>query len=292
MKNIKEFIADISLVTVALSWGFTFILVQDAIKDIPVFSFLFLRFLLSFLFMALFSLKFIKELSIPLIKSAIFLGTLFFAGYAFQTYGLFYTKSSIVAFITGLNVIIVPIIMYLFLKVKVYLTSIIGAVLAIFGLWMLTGGNSLKSINIGEIYSLICAIFFATHIVYTAKIAKKYNVFLLVTIELLTIAIYSLILSLINDINTIPKNYSQSLITALIITVIFATVYALLVQTYMQRFTTPAKTAIIFTIEPVSAAIFSYFYADETLNYIQITGGIIMIIAILLTETGTYLKNK
>ncbi len=291
-KKFKEFGADIVLFSVALSWGTTFVIVQDAIKDIPVFAFLFLRFFLSFILMALLSLKYIKQLNKTLINSGIFLGSLFFLGYATQTYGLIYAKSSIVAFITGLNVVIVPIVVYLLFKQKVYIFSVIGAITAAFGLWLLTGAGGLNSFGKGEFYSLLCAIFFAIHIVYTAKLSKNFNIFLLVSIELLTVALLSLIASLIVDPFTFPKEYSYPLILALITTVIFATVYALFMQTYMQQFTTPAKTAIIFTMEPASAAIFSYFYAHEVLNSVQIIGATIMLVAMLIAEIGSYYKNR
>ncbi len=292
MFKIKEFGADIALLSVALSWGSTFIIVQNAIKDIPVFAFLFLRFFLSFLFMFVLSLKYIKYFNKKLLFSGFFLGTLFFLGYATQTYGLIYTKSSIVAFITGLNVIMVPIIIYILFKEKIYFFSIISAIIAIFGLWLLTGAGGINSFGRGEFYSFLDAIFFAMHIVYTGKISRKYNVFLLVSIELLTVSLLSLFASLMVDPFTLPKHYSYSIILALAITVIFATVYALFIQTYMQRFTTPAKTAIIFTMEPLSAAIFSYYYAHEMLNTTQIEGGILMIGAALLSEITNISKKS
>ncbi len=292
LEKFKEFGADIVLFTVALSWGTTFIIVQDAIKDIPVFAFLFLRFFLSFILMILLSLKYIKQLDKTLVSSGIFLGTLFFLGYATQTYGLLYTKSSIVAFITGLNVVIVPMVVYLLFKQKVYIFSIIGATVAAFGLWLLTGAGGLDSFGKGEFYSLLCATFFAIHIVYTAKLSKRYNIFLLVSIELFTVAMLSFFTSLLIDPFTFPKEYSYPLILALVTTVLFATVYALFMQTYMQQFTTPAKTAIIFTMEPASAAVFSYFYAGEVLSTTQVAGAVIMIAAMLIAEIGSCYKSK
>ncbi len=287
-KKFKEFGADIVLFSVALSWGTTFVIVQDAIKDIPVFAFLFLRFFLSFILMISLSLKYIKQFDKTLIISGVFLGTLFFLGYATQTYGLIYTKSSIVAFITGLNVVIVPIVVYWLFKQKVYIFSAIGAVIAAFGLWLLTGAGGLDSFGKGEFYSLLCATFFAIHIVYTAKLSKRYNIFLLVSIELFIVAMLSFFASLVIDPFTFPKEYSYPLVLALVSTVLFATVYALFMQTYMQQFTTPAKTAIIFTMEPASAAVFSYFYAGEVLSTTQLVGAIIMITAMLITEIETY----
>lgn len=290
--KLREFGADIVLFSVALSWGATFVIVQDAIKDIPVFAFLFLRFFLSFLLMFALSLKYIKQFDKQLLKAGVFLGSLFFLGYATQTYGLVYTKSSIVAFITGLNVIIVPIVVYIFFRQKVYIFSIIGAIIAAFGLWLLTGAGGLNSFGKGEFYSFLCAAFFAVHIVFTAKLSREYNIFLLVSIELLSVAMLSLIASLSVDPFTFPKTFTYPIILALVTTVLFATVYALFMQTYMQQFTTPAKTAIIFTMEPASAAVFSYFYAHEVLNYTQITGGAIMIAAMLIAEIGSYYRNR
>ena len=177
-------------------------------------------------------------------------------------------------------------------KQRVYIFSVIGAVVAAFGLWLLTGADGIGSFGKGEFYSLLCATFFAIHIVYTAKLSKRYNIFLLVSIELLTVSILSLFSSLAVDPFTLPKEYSYPLILALVTTVLFATVYALFMQTYMQQFTTPAKTAIIFTMEPASAAVFSYFYAHEILNTTQVTGGVIMIAAMLIAEIGSYYRNR
>ncbi len=203
-----------------------------------------------------------------------------------------YPKSSIVAFITGLNVVIVPMVVYLLFKQKVYIFSIIGATVAAFGLWLLTGAGGLDSFGKGEFYSLLCATFFAIHIVYTAKLSKRYNIFLLVSIELFTVAMLSFFTSLLIDPFTFPKEYSYPLILALVTTVLFATVYALFMQTYMQQFTTPAKTAIIFTMEPASAAVFSYFYAGEVLSTTQVAGAVIMIAAMLIAEIGSCYKSK
>jgi drug/metabolite transporter (DMT)-like permease len=89
-----------------------------------------------------------------------------------------------------------------------------------------------------------------------------------------------------------PKSFGGVFMQALIATVLFATIFAFLVQTIMQKFTTPAKTAIIFTMEPVSAGIFGYYLADESFVLSQIAGAMLIVSGMLIAELGTYLRNK
>jgi drug/metabolite transporter (DMT)-like permease len=79
-------------------------------------------------------------------------------------------------------------------------------------------------------------------------------------------------------------NYDYTFFKAIIITAVFATVYAFLIQTYMQQFTTASKTAIIFTMEPVSASIYAFLAAGEVLSLVQITGAVLIILATLIAE--------
>ena len=106
--KIFEYRADILLLTVAIAWGVTFLMVQEAIDSTPVYSFLFFRFFLASILMFFISYKYLKEINNKTIIYGVVLGSFLFSAFASQTFGLVYTKSSIVAFITGLNVICVP----------------------------------------------------------------------------------------------------------------------------------------------------------------------------------------
>jgi drug/metabolite transporter (DMT)-like permease len=136
----------------------------------------------------------------------------------------------------------------------------------------------------GELLTLICAFLFALHIIFTGKFAKEVNVYLLVLFQLFTVAILSLIFSLLLDDKTFDIQYNYTFYKAVIVTAVFATVYAFLIQTYMQQFTTATKTAIIFTMEPVSASIYGYIAGNEILTNIQIGGAVLIILATLIAE--------
>lgn len=283
ISKIKELKADILLLSVAVAWGVTFLMVQKAIDTTPVYSFLFFRFGLASVIMFFICIKHLKKLDFQTILYGFILGVLLFSAFATQTFGLAYTSSSIVAFITGLNVIIVPFLSYLFFKDKIRLNVFLASLLAVVGLYLLTMSGTL-SFQKGEFLTLICAILFALQIIFTGKYSKKVNVFNLVLVQLVTVSILSLIFSLFLDKTTFGIVYNFAFFKAVIVTAVFATVYAFLIQTYMQQFTTATKTAIIFSMEPVSAGLYGYFAGNEILTSVQIIGAIIIISATVLSE--------
>lgn len=282
-KKLLEYRADFLLLTVAIAWGVTFLMVQDAIETVPVYAFLFWRFAIATILMFIIAYRYLNEINRQTIIYGVILGLFLFSGFATQTFGLVYTKSSIVAFITGLNVIIVPLLAYFLFKDHVRYMVFIGSIFAVAGLYLLTMSGKL-ALGFGEILTLFCAAFFALQIIFTDKFSKKVNVFLLVLFQFLTVTILSLIFSLSLDSVTFNLNFDYTFLKAVIVTSIFATVYAFLVQTYMQQFTTPTKTAIIFSMEPVSAGIFGYFMANEILTNIQILGAFLILFAVLIAE--------
>lgn len=286
--RLKEMGADFLLLLVAIAWGSTFFIVQDAVGQTPVYTFLFWRFFLAALLMTLISYRHLSSLNQEVLKAGGLLGFFMFLGYAFQTFGLKYTYSSTVGFITGLNVIVVPFASYFIFKHKASVYSILGAITASVGLYYLTL-NSEIGFSLGEVYAFVCAIMFALHIVFTDYFSKKYNIFLLVCVQFFTVALCSSVGGLVMEGSIIPPKVDTLLVNAILITVVFATIFAFWVQTAMQRFTTAAKTAIIFTMEPVSAGVFGYFFAGELLTWVQLMGAGLILGGMLLAELGSYL---
>lgn len=269
--------------SVAIAWGVTFLMVQDAIKNVEVYSFLFYRFALATILIYIIFYKKIKDFDKSSVINGVILGLFLFAGFATQTFALTYTKSSIVAFITGLNVIIVPFASYFIFKDYVRKMVFLSSIIAVFGLYFLTMSGKL-SFGFGEMLTVVCAFMFALQIVFTGRYSKKNNVFVLVFFQFLTVTILSVIFSLSLESVTFDVNMDYTFLKAVLVTAVFATVYAFMVQTYMQKFTTPTKTAIIFTMEPVSASIYGYFMINEVLTALQFFGAFLIIMATLLAE--------
>ena len=258
-------------------------MVQDAISTTPVYSFLFFRFALASLLMFFIAYKYLNFINKKTVIYGVILGVFLFSAFATQTFGLAYTQSSIVAFITGLNVICVPFLAYFIFKEEITKNVLLGSFIAVFGLYLLTMSGTL-TFEKGEFLTLICAFLFALQIIFTGKFSKEVNVFLLVLFQLITVAVLSLIFSLSLEEKTFDISYNYPFYKAVIITAVFATVYAFLIQTYMQQFTTATKTAIIFAMEPVSAAIFAYITVNESLSATQVFGAILIVFATIIAE--------
>ena len=282
-KKLREYKADLLLLSVAISWGITFLMVQEAINTTPVYSFLFFRFALASLLMFIIAYKFFTFFTYKTLLYGVLLGIFLFSGFATQTFALSYTKSSVVAFITGLNVICVPFLAYFIFKDKVRKNVFFASFISVVGLYLLTMSGVL-TLGKGEFLTLICAFMFALQIIFTGKFSKEVNVFLLVLFQFITVTVLSLLFSLYFDKTTFFIEYDYPFYKAVIVTALFATVYAFLIQTYMQQFTTATKTAVIFTMEPVSAAIFAYLMINEILTTTQVWGAILIISATLIAE--------
>lgn len=291
MTKPTEFLADLSLLFVAIIWGSTFIIVKQSLVSTPVFSFLFMRFTLAGMLLVLISAPKLKDIDKRVLTDGLLLGIALFLAYAFQTFGLTVTSASITAFITGLFVVFVPILSSLFLKKLPRQEAMVGVVLATIGLALITLQDTFL-LSLGEFLVLLCAFFVAIHIILTDKFSRRNDYTLLTLVQVNVVALFSLIFSVLFDPRVIPQQFSQQLIFSLIITSVFATVVAFVIQMGMQKHTTPTKTAIIFIMEPVSAAFFSYWVGGELLTSKQYIGTFLILLAMVFTEAGTYLKMK
>ncbi|UZJ77004.1 DMT family transporter [Fictibacillus sp. KU28468] len=298
----KRKIADTGLLLVALVWGTTFVIVQNAVAFLPPFAFNSIRFFLAaiilggwIVFAAPDKKQFLKSKRIW--HKGISLGFWLYLGYGFQTVGLVYTTSSKTAFITGLSVVVVPLMAVFLLKQRLNLSSAISVIMAVAGLYLLTGGSGL-AMNKGDFFVLLCAFSFGMHIVMTAKFASGAPVLWLTLIQLATVSFLSMITSLSIE-NWKPAfkwdiMLQKEVITALVVTAIFATALAFLAQTYFQGYTTPARVALIFALEPVFGALTAYVWANETLGAKGITGCILILAGMIAAEFpfAKFLKKR
>ena len=276
-------LAEFLLITVTLFWGGTFPLVKEAIVDLPVMAFLWVRFLLAALLLLIFAGRSIFTLGRRGVGRGILLGTLLFLSYLFQTWGLELTTSTNTGFLTGLNVIWVPLLAGPLLKKPPAFAAKIGVGLALCGLFLLTWQPSL-GVNPGDAFVLVCSLFVALHILGLDALTEGFDGRALTFIQVTTMAVWSLLGSLAYEPVTWPRSWSAELVVALFITAVFATVYAFWVMTSFQRLTTPTRAALIYTLEPVFAAIFSILLLGEQLSTLAWFGGAMIILGMVIAE--------
>jgi drug/metabolite transporter (DMT)-like permease len=283
--------ADLSLLFVALIWGATFVVVQNAISFLEPLAFNAVRFSIAAILLGLWLVIFerhqLQKVDKKLLLSGIMLGFWLFIGYAFQTLGLLYTTSSKAGFITGLSVILVPLLMIGILKQRPGMNSIAGVSAATIGLYLLTMSD-VSGLNIGDAFVLICAAGFALHIVFTGKFSNSYPTLLLTAVQILTVAALSAVSSvLFEDWQRVFQPeviFSADVMVALLVTSILATALAFFIQTNFQKHTTATRVALIFAMEPVFAAITAYFWADERLTYSALAGCALIFAGMIFAE--------
>lgn len=287
----SSFLADLSLLFVALIWGATFVVVQNAISFLEPLTFNAVRFsiaaILLGLWLILFERKQLKSFNIKLLSAGIILGFWLFIGYGFQTLGLAYTSSSKAAFITGLSVVMVPLFTILLLRKRLSLNAYIGVFIATIGLYLLTM-TDVAGLNFGDGLVFICAIGFALQILLTGKYTSKYPTLLLTVVQIGTVAVLSIVSSFIFE--DWKQAFEPSILfttevaMALIITAIFATALAFLIQTRFQKFTTPTRVALIFAMEPVFAALTGYLWAGDRLSFSAMIGCLLIFAGMIFAE--------
>jgi drug/metabolite transporter (DMT)-like permease len=275
--------ADFLLLLVTFFWGVTFVVVKKAIEQVGVFVFLSQRFVLAFLIIFFICLIRRRPVTVQLLKHGIILGTLLFGGYAFQTAALLYTTASNTAFLTGLNVVLVPLTGAFIFRQMITRNMKAGVFLATAGLFLLCT-NGTWSFNGGDLLAGICAVCVALHVIFTGEYARKNDIYWLTTVQLGIVALLSVIAAcFVGDSGAIVVWYPE-ILWALLVCVLFATIFAFVVQTSMQRFTSPTHTALIFCMEPVFAALFAYFVIDERWGMWGMTGAMLILAGMIISE--------
>ncbi|MCM0649685.1 DMT family transporter [Clostridium swellfunianum] len=256
----KQLKADLSLLAVTVVWGASFPIMSIAFKSVPPYSFIAMRYILSGLILGIFFIKRFNNFSREMLKPGILIGIALGIGCILQAVGLTYTTPSKSGFITGLNVVLVPIfIAFIYKKIPDFKTNL-GVVLSVSGLALMSISGKV-GINFGDFLTLLSAVAFAVQIILVDKFAKDSDLAVLTTIEFLVVGFLSSVPAAF--IEGFKINLNLFAVGAIIFTALFCTIFAYGLQNVAQAYTTPTHTAIIFLAEPVFSAIFSVFIGDK-----------------------------
>jgi len=287
--KITRFRADLGLLSVTFFWGTTFIISKLLLKEIPLSVYLFIRLTIAAVALNLYAVRFIRQMNRATVAHGIILGLLLYFSYFFQMWGIQWTSASNAGFITGLSVVLVPVFGYLFFKERPPVLVLLGVILAVSGLLLLTGAHPFNW-NKGDLLVLVCAVTVAFHVIYTGRYAPQHNVYLLTAVQLTTVAFLSVFALPLGQYDWPDLTGNQLLV--LVYLGLFGTVFTFLMQTAMQRFTTAARTALIFAMEPVFAALFAFLIAGETLTLFGWLGGLLIVLGMIVSELPATAKSN
>lgn len=279
--TIRRYWIQLALVGVAAVWGATFVMVKDAVAAYPLYSFLALRFAIAMVAFVVLFPKAVFGINRQTIAVGTLAGAFLCAGYIFQTWGLEGTTASKAAFITGMFVVITPLMQAVFLRALPRWTTLLGVAVAVSGLWLLTGASA-DGWTTGDTRVFLCAVAYSAHMIVLGSLGTRHDALPLTFVQLTvtTVVCGAMALGL-----EAPLGWpgSGSVWVALVVTGVLASAVAFAVQTYAQRHIPPARTALILISEPAFGGLFGWL-AGETLGLRGVAGAAMVLAGMAVAE--------
>lgn len=273
----SPFLALAALVGITAVWGYTFLIVQSAVGRMPVMDFMAWRFSAAALVMLALRPGCLRGITrLEMLRGA-GLGLVLGLGYIAQTYGLLYASAAVSGFITGMFVVLTPVMAWVLLHHKTGFNTWLVVALATVGVAILSLNG--WSVGAGELLTLGCAILFAIHIVGLGEWSPQYDPYTFAFLQIATVAMISIIAALPGGITVPPDIEVWQTIG---ITAVFATALAFIVQTWAQSLVSPTRAAVVMTMEPVFAGLFAVIIGGNQLTWRTLLGGACIVAAMLI----------
>ena len=279
--------AEAGLVGIAAVWGLTFVMVRDALDHLQAMAFLGYRFVSAALLVALVFRRRLRRLSRDGLRAGALMGVFLTAGYVFQTLGLERTSASDAGFITGLFVVLTPVLGAAFLAERISRLAWGAALASAVGLYLLSGTGGQLRLD-GDGLELLCAPAFAAHILVTSRAAPRHDAGALLAVQLAVCGLVCLGIGAAAGQLEPPRG--AAVWSALAVTSVVASALGFFVQTFAQRHAPPARTALILASEPAFAGLFGYLVGGEHLSGLAWLGAAIILGSIASVEVVPRLR--
>ena len=269
-----------ALIAMTAVWGVTFVQVKDAVALYPLFAFLAVRFAIATVTLAVPGTRRVRSLGRAGVAAGTLLGLLLATGYALQTAGLERTTVSGTGFITGMYVVLTPLIALAFFRSQIAALTWAGVALSTAGLALLSGVHAGSAV--GDLLVLAGAAVYSLQIVLLERFAPRYDVVAFTLVEMAAACAGLGVVALARGELGVPHGWTVW--GALVVTGVFASAAGFLVQTWAQRETSATRTALAFTMEPVFAALFGITLAGDRLGALGWMGCAAIMAGVLLAE--------
>ncbi len=279
--------ADLTMICIAMAWGTSYLFMKLGLGVLPPFTVLALRFCIAFLIVALI---FFKQLNHTwrTIGNGALIGVLTYGMCALLILGLKTTTASNAGFLTSTAVVMVPIFHAFLVRKLPDLSVVVGTLLTTVGISCLTLQQSLV-FHSGDVLCFIGAVIYAAYIILTDKLSKQDDGLLLGIWQIGFAGIYSSISALLFETPSLPSSTIGWV--AVLGLAVFGSAFAFVAQPVAQKYTTPEHTGVLFSLEPVFAAIFAFIFLHETMSgrgYL----GVILVMAGVFTVSLTAKSRK
>jgi drug/metabolite transporter (DMT)-like permease len=277
------------LILTTLFWGGSFLFTKIGLREIPPALFVFSRFTLATIVMLIVFARRLPSLNRGILRRGVIVGVALALTNIMFVFGIHGTSISRAGVLNNLFVLFIPIITKLVWRDRIGKINLGGVVLAALGIWLLaTSGGA--GFNRGDMLSTICAFFIACHIITVSKVLRDDDVYLVSMVQFATVAIIAGIAALIAP----PQAFtvSPSAMMTVIYCAIFPTVICFTLQNSFQRYVTPTRAGLIYTLDPVWSLLAGLFILGEHLKPLEWLGCGLIFLAALLPLSVRFLYER
>lgn len=286
MKPLK---ADLIMFFVTIGWGSSYLFMKMGLDSLGEFNLIALRFGLAFLLAGAVCFMRLRRTSLATVRYAMLLGLLLFLTFACITFGLHTTSTSNAGFLVSLTVVFVPLIHSLWFRQSLNRRMLLSIGIAVIGIAMLTVKLPLH-FAIGDLLCVLAAFFYALHITVVGKAARETDALSLGIWQLGFAGLFGLVFSILFETPAWPDTRTGWI--AILALSLLCSALGFILQAIAQKYTTPARTGLIFSLEPVFAALFGFWFAEETMGSAQLLGASLVLLSIILSTVRVGSRNR
>lgn len=272
--------ADFLLLIVGILWGGGFIATDAALRTFPPFAMLVLRFCGAAVLGWIPVMAARSKIKKSAVKTGILSGIFLYLAFAFQTFGLQLTETGMNAFLTAVNVVLVPYLSWIVLKQRPNRKIILASLICLAGIGFLSLSTGSFRFRFGDLLTLICAVFFAAQIVVLGR-AEHENPWVINAVQLSAAAVFSIPFGMTPDW---PQVVSPTAVFSVLYSIVLSTFVCYLLQTLAQKYTTPAAASLLLCTESLWANVFGWLILHEAKTPIMILGGLLIFASVLIVE--------
>ena len=286
-KKLIGILASGGLILTAAIWGFAFVVVKDSVDTIPPVYMVSIRYTIAAVLLGFVLISQFKKLNRYYWIHGAVTGLMLALGYITQTIGCKYTTAGKNAFLTTIYVILIPLISWPLNKKRPHFVVFLSAVMALVGIGLLALRNEggVLGFNVGDILTLICGLFYALHIIFTAKFSQDKNPVILTWIQFIVAAVFSWSVSpLIDGSFSVALLKSSRVIFSMLYLGIFSSLVAFLLQNICLKYMESSLASLFLSLESVFGVIFSAIFLRERMTLVMIIGCVLIFAAITIAD--------
>lgn len=278
----KKGYANLLLVIVTIIWGGGFLAMDGALDTFSPFYIMMIRFLGASILPLLLSWRKLRVLRREQLWHGLVAGGFLFLAFAFQTFGLQYSTPSKNAFLTATNVVFVPYLLWVLYRRRPKGKEIFTSILCLAGIFLLTWKPDSSGFGIGDGLSVVCAVFFALHIIVLERYSQHTDAICMTALQMLGAGCISTVCALVFE--QPPQQVSIMAFGSILYLIFVSTLLAYLLQTLAQKYTNANSASLILSMEALFASLFSFLLLHEIMSMTMIFGACMIFGSVLFLE--------